>query len=99
MGPRTSELSCISNKKLRKVFVRCRNASARIRHVVIHNDILKGSIMRRVYLVMLSVAALLVSCSSAEPQPEFKAVSTTQDVMESLVAHMAQEVWDSVKIE
>ena len=55
--------------------------------------------MRRVYLVMLSAAALLVSCSSAEPQPEFKAVSTTQDVMESLVAHMAQEVWDSVKIE
>jgi hypothetical protein len=43
---------------------------------------------------------LLVGCHpAAPPATEFKAVSTTQDVMESLVAHMAQEVWDSVKIE
>jgi cytochrome c556 len=55
--------------------------------------------MRKLYLVVLCAAATLVACTAAEPKSEFKAVSTTQDVMESLVAHMAQEVWDSVKIE
>ena len=55
--------------------------------------------MRKVCLVVLCLMALLVACTPASKEPEFKAVSTTQDVMESLVAHMAQEVWDSVKIE
>ena len=56
--------------------------------------------MKKLYLVVSSAIALLVlSCSAAEPKTEFKALSTTQDVMESLVAHMAQEVWDAVKIE
>ena len=55
--------------------------------------------MRKVCLVVLSAMTLLVGCQPAAPTTEFKAVATTQDVMESLVAHMAQEVWDSVKIE
>jgi hypothetical protein len=55
--------------------------------------------MRKVCLVVLCLMALLVACAPAAKEPEFKAMSTTQDVMESLVAHMAQEVWDSVKIE
>ena len=55
--------------------------------------------MRKVCLVALCLMALLVACTPAAKEPEFKAVSTTQDVMESLVAHTAQEVWDSVKIE
>jgi hypothetical protein len=44
---------------------------------------------------------LLFGCASANeaPKTEFKAISTTQDVMESLVAHTAQEIWDSVKVE
>jgi hypothetical protein len=50
--------------------------------------------------MVLCLMTMLVACTSAkDPAAEFKAVSTTQDVMESLVAHMAQEVWDSVKIE
>ena len=53
--------------------------------------------MRKVCLV-LSVAALLCGCASTS-KTEFKAIATTQDVMESLVAHMAQEIWNSVKIE
>jgi len=57
--------------------------------------------MRKVCLVVFCLMAFLAACSPAakEPSTEFKAVSTTQDVMESLVAHMAQEIWDSVKIE
>lgn len=35
----------------------------------------------------------------AEPQFEMKAVAQTQELMESLIAHMAQDIWDSVKIE
>ena len=54
--------------------------------------------MRKVCLA-LSVAALLCGCASSTSETEFKAISTTQDVMESLVAHMAQNIWDSVKIE
>jgi cytochrome c556 len=54
--------------------------------------------MRKVCLA-LCAAALLYGCSSAAPKTEFKAVATTQDIMESLVAHMAQEIWDAVKIE
>jgi hypothetical protein len=55
--------------------------------------------MRKVCLV-LCAATLLYGCASSDaPKTEFKAVSTTQDVMESLVAHPAQEIWDAVKVE
>ena len=56
--------------------------------------------MRKVCLV-LCAAMLLFGCASASeaPKTEFKAQSTTQDVMESLVAHPAQEIWDAVKVE
>jgi hypothetical protein len=54
--------------------------------------------MRKFGLVVLCLMAMLVACAK-EPAGDFKAVSTTQDVMESVVAHMAQEVWDAVKIE
>jgi hypothetical protein len=55
--------------------------------------------MRKVCLALCAALALSGCASSGEPQVEFKAQSTTQDVMESLVAHMAQEIWDSVRIE
>ena len=56
--------------------------------------------MKKVYLAVLCALASLVACSPpAEPKPEFKAIATTQDVMESLVAHMAQEIWNAVKVE
>ena len=55
--------------------------------------------MKKFCLAILCVASLLCGCGSSEPTTEFKAVATTQDVMESLVAHMAQEVWNSVSVE
>jgi|SRR5687768_14021390 len=55
--------------------------------------------MKKVYLAVLCALATLVACAPAEPKQEFKAIATTQDVMESLIAHMAQEIWDSVKVE
>ena len=55
--------------------------------------------MKKFCLVILCVAGLSYGCGSSEPTTEFKAVATTQDVMESLVAHMSQEIWTAVSIE
>jgi hypothetical protein len=55
--------------------------------------------MKKVCLVVVCAVTLLVACQPAEPEPEFKAVATTQDIMESLVAHMAENIWNSVRIE
>ena len=53
--------------------------------------------MKRLCLMVLCISILSFGCGPSEPQ--FKAVATTQDVMESLVAHMAQEIWNSVAVE
>ena len=55
--------------------------------------------MKKVWLIVFCAAALLFACQPSSPKTEFKAVANTQDVMESLVAHMAQNIWDAVKIE
>ena len=57
--------------------------------------------MNRVCILAFCTSVLLLGCSSApeEPAAEFKAISTTQDVMEGLIAHAAQEIWDAVRIE
>jgi len=57
--------------------------------------------MKRVCILVFSASLLAFGCNSApqEPEVEFKAISTTQDVMESLIAHPAQEIWDAVRIE
>jgi len=55
--------------------------------------------MRKVWLIVFCAAASLFACQPSAPKTEFKAVANTQDVMESLVAHMAQNIWDAVKIE
>ena len=46
--------------------------------------------MRKVWLIVFCAASLLFACQPSAPKTEFKAVANTQDVMESLVAHMAQ---------
>src|SRR4030095_12690927 len=97
MGPRTPGLSGISKEKLRKVFVSSRGASARIpAHISL---VVKGRLMRKVWLIVFCAAVLLFACQPSAPKTEFKAVANTQDVMESLVAHMAQNIWDAVKVE
>ena len=53
--------------------------------------------MKKVFFIALCASVVSFGCGPSEP--EFKAVATTQDVMESLVAHMAQEIWNSVSIE
>jgi len=56
--------------------------------------------MRKVCVVVLCLVTSAACAPAAkDAATEFKAVSTTQDVMEGLVAHTAQKVWDSVKIE
>jgi len=55
--------------------------------------------MRKVWLIVFCAASVLFACQQSAPKSEFKAVANTQDVMESLVAHMAQNIWDAVKIE
>jgi hypothetical protein len=55
--------------------------------------------MKRFCLIVLCASATLSGCTASEPKPEFKAVATTQDVMEGLMADAAQKIWDSVKTE
>ena len=54
--------------------------------------------MNKVCLVVVCVSAFSFGCNAGEPKPEFKAVATTQDVMESIVAHPAQDIWNAVSI-
>jgi cytochrome c553 len=54
--------------------------------------------MKKVCLLMaLCISMMSVGCGA--PEPQFKSIGTTQDVMESVIAHMAQEIWNSVSIE
>lgn len=53
--------------------------------------------MKRFCLVALCASAVTFGCSASEPEPQFKAVATTQDVMEGLMADTAQKIWDSVQ--
>ena len=58
--------------------------------------------MRRLHLPVLSLSMFLVACTPAAPETpktEFKAVANTQDVMESLVAHMSQNIWEAARFE
>jgi hypothetical protein len=53
--------------------------------------------MRKVWFVAVCVSLLSFGCSAAdEPKVEFKAVSTTQEVMAGLMDPTAQIVWNSV---
>jgi hypothetical protein len=59
--------------------------------------------MKRFHIAICCSLVLLAACNSApatqQPQFEFKAKATTQDIMESLIAHMAEDIWNAVKIE
>src|SRR5688572_4505503 len=60
--------------------------------------------MRRIHRIVLFIltAAVLASCAEqtpAEPEVELKPVANVQDIMESLVGHMAQEIFDAVRVE
>ena len=59
--------------------------------------------MKRFYIACCLSIALLAGCNRpsqpAQPAFEFKASATTQDIMESLVAHMADNIWNAVRIE
>ena len=60
--------------------------------------------MRRIHRIVLIIlaAAGLQSCAQQAPadaQTELKPVATVQDIMESLVGHMAQEIFDAVRVE
>jgi len=60
--------------------------------------------MKSFSLVSCLSLVLLAGCNSAPPEPEkpkyeFKAAATTQDIMESLIAHMAEDIWNSVRVE
>jgi hypothetical protein len=53
--------------------------------------------MKKVCFMVLCVSLLSFGCSAAdEPQTEFKALSTTQDVMAGLMDPAAQIIWNSV---
>ena len=59
--------------------------------------------MRRIHRIVLIglVAAALPSCAqqASEPPVELKPVANVQEIMESLVGHMAQEIFDAVRVE
>lgn len=52
--------------------------------------------MKKVCLMMLCVTAMLLGCTASEPAVEFKAVSTTQDVMAGLMDPVAKNIWNAV---
>jgi hypothetical protein len=55
--------------------------------------------MRKICTVLMCAPCLwLLSCSSA-PATQFKAISTTQDVMAGVIDPTAQTIWQAVKIE
>ena len=53
--------------------------------------------MSKVRLLVASVLFLVPGCMQQQQEPPFKPVATVQEIMESLVAHMAEDVFASVQ--
>jgi hypothetical protein len=49
--------------------------------------------------VLLGLMLLSMGCTQPEPKADLKPIADVKEVMESLVAHMAQEIFDSVRVE
>jgi outer membrane translocation and assembly module TamA len=52
--------------------------------------------MNRICLAVMCASVVAFGCAASEPKTEFKAVSTTQDVMAGLMDPAAQTLWKAV---